>query len=337
LKTRQHRAEPRTGHSGSERNDREKVHAGPIEAVVRGYLTGVTDTAIWTRYSKGQRIFAAAFCPTACARTNGCRSDIDPTTKETLHDRALTREEMIAQGFITVLLFDTSKRPRSRFFLRQELAARNGLLLVDTKYEFGTDENGELMLIDEIHTPDSSPVLAGGFPMQPRLWRERSRIISTRNFFGCGSRITPTRTRIRYCRKRRWNSSRNLSRRYIQMFEQITGNKFEYGATPAFQRIERNLRPYAFESCAALPGHGSAGRRRSSRPVCTGLGTILFDCLAISAFTGNGTRYSRRKISPFDNSHRNDGRQSRRAAHRNRRLQRQGDYPGSGHPVRAAE
>ena len=81
----------------------------------------------------------------------------DPTTKEEGHDRTIAPEQMIADGLVTQARFDEIKETATRLFLRgQEIAAKRGLILVDTKYEFGLDENDALILIDEIHTPDSS-------------------------------------------------------------------------------------------------------------------------------------------------------------------------------------
>src|SRR5579862_8992088 len=130
----------------------------PIEAVVRGYLTGVTDTAIWTRYGKGERAFGGAVLPAGMKKNQKLPEPLfDPTTKEAVHDRALTPEQMIAEGFVTRDLFERIKQTALALFRRgQDIALRRGLLLVDTKYEFGTDANGGLVLIDEIHTPDSS-------------------------------------------------------------------------------------------------------------------------------------------------------------------------------------
>ena len=130
----------------------------PIEAVVRGYLTGVTDTAAWTRYSAGKRDFGGVVLPEGMRKNQRLPQPIfDPTTKEAVHDRTLAPEQMIAEGFITRELFDRVRKTAFALFARgQELAARNGLVLVDTKYEFGTDADGGLVLIDEIHTPDSS-------------------------------------------------------------------------------------------------------------------------------------------------------------------------------------
>jgi phosphoribosylaminoimidazole-succinocarboxamide synthase len=218
----------------------------PVEGVVRGYLTGVTDTAIWTRYSKGERTFGGIVLPDRMRKNQPLPQPIfDPTTKETLHDRALTREEMVAEGFITEEMFDRVKSTALALFSRgQELAAQNGLLLVDTKYEFGTDEADTLVLIDEIHTPDSS-----------RYWQADSYEVrfaagEEPNYFDkeflrlwFRDHSDPYKDRILPEAPR--DLVEELSRRYIRMFEQITRDKFEHGATPILARIERNLRPYA--------------------------------------------------------------------------------------------
>jgi len=218
----------------------------PIEAVVRGYLTGVTDTAIWTRYAKGKREFGGVVLPDGMRKNQRLPQPIfDPTTKEALHDRTLTAAELIAEGFISAELFDRVKAAALALFARgQELAARNALVLVDTKYEFGIGKDGELVLIDEIHTPDSS-----------RYWQ----LDSYQARFGAGEEP-------QYFDKeflRLWfiehsdpyqdatlppappELVQELSRRYIVMYEQITGTKFEYGAAPILPRIASNLKAYA--------------------------------------------------------------------------------------------
>jgi len=218
----------------------------PVEAVVRGYLTGVTDTAAWTRYSAGQRNFGGIALPEGMRKNQKLPQPLfDPTTKEAEHDRTLSPEKMIAEGFITRELFDRIKATALALFARgQELAARNGLLLVDTKYEFGTDEYGSLVLIDEIHTPDSSRYwqlgsyttrfAAGDEPDYfdkefLRLWfREHCDPYKDAN-------LPPAPPDL----------VEELSRRYITMYEQITGTKFQYGEMPILPRIERNLKPFA--------------------------------------------------------------------------------------------
>jgi len=216
-----------------------------IEAVVRGYLTGVTDTAAWTRYAAGERRFGGVVLPDGMRKNARLPQPLfDPTTKEAAHDRTLTPEQMIAEGFIGRDMFERVKQTALTLFVRgQELAARNGLLLVDTKYEFGTDADGALMLIDEIHTPDSSRYwqrdsyaarfAAGEEPQYfdkefLRLWF-RDHCDPYRD-----AALPPAPPEL----------VAELSRRYIAMYEQITGAKFVEGATPLLERMERNLKAY---------------------------------------------------------------------------------------------
>ena len=218
----------------------------PVEAVVRGYLTGVTDTAAWTRYSAGQRNFGDLALPDGMRKNQKLpRPLFDPTTKETGHDRTLSPEQMIAEGFITRHMFERVKATALALFARgQELAARNALVLVDTKYEFGTDEDGRLLLIDEIHTPDSSRYwqldsyevrFAAG--AEPEYFdKEFLRLWFKEHCDPYQDAVLPAAPP---------ELVRELSRRYIAMYEQITGTKFQYGETPILPRIERHLKCYA--------------------------------------------------------------------------------------------
>lgn len=219
----------------------------PIEAVVRGYLTGVTDTAAWTRYAAGTRDFGGTILPDGMRKNQKLPQPIfDPTTKEATHDRTLSPQQMIAEGFITRDLFDRVKGTALKLFARgQEIAARSGLILVDTKYEFGTDEHGALVLIDEIHTPDSS-----------RFWQRDSYAAR----FAAGEEPQYfDKEFLRLWFRDHCDPYRDatlpaappelvdeLSRRYIAMYEQITGAKFQRGETPILQRIEKNLKSFAF-------------------------------------------------------------------------------------------
>jgi phosphoribosylaminoimidazole-succinocarboxamide synthase len=213
---------------------------------MRGYLTGVTDTSIWTRYSKGVRDFGGITLPNGMKKNMKLpRPIFDPTTKENTHDRAITPEEMTAEGLITKELFEAVKQTAIKLFLRgQEIAAERGLILVDTKYEFGTDGKGKLVLIDEIHTPDSS-----------RYWQMDS----------YGERFAKNEEPQYFDKEflRLWFKEHcdpykdavlpeapselveELSRRYIRMYEQITGSAFKPGEEPILTRIERNLGSYA--------------------------------------------------------------------------------------------
>lgn len=217
-----------------------------IEGVVRGYLTGVTDTAIWTRYAAGQREFGGVQLPDGMKKNQQLPQPIfDPTTKEEGHDRTLTPEEMIAEGFVTGEMFNRVKDVSLRLFARgQEMATDAGLILVDTKYEFGVDANGALTVIDEMHTPDSSRYWqldsyasrfeAGAEPQYfdkefLRLWfRENCDPYKDATLPEAPAELVE-----------------ELSRRYIQMYEQLTGSGFVKGETPIEARIERNVKSYA--------------------------------------------------------------------------------------------
>ncbi|MEK7601363.1 MAG: phosphoribosylaminoimidazolesuccinocarboxamide synthase [Patescibacteria group bacterium] len=241
-----------------------KYNMVPVEAVMRGYLTGVTDTSIWTRYQKGARDFGLSAGGDAQAdgvtlpdgmkkNTKLPRPIFDPTTKEDAHDRAITPEQMIEEGLITKELLDEVRETATRLFVRgQEVAAKKGLILVDTKYEFGTDPStslgagdpGKLYLIDEIHTPDSSRYwqiegyeerMAKG--EEPKSFdKEFLRLWFKENCDPYKDAVLPEAPS---------ELVEELSRRYIRMYEQLTGSSFKQGGEPIAARIERNLSGYA--------------------------------------------------------------------------------------------
>jgi phosphoribosylaminoimidazole-succinocarboxamide synthase len=223
-----------------------KLNLVPVEAVMRGYLTGVTDTSIWTRYSAGQREFGGLVLPDGMKKNQRLpRPIFDPTTKEDTHDRALSPSAMVAEGFITAELFERIKQAALAVFARgQEIAGRQGLILVDTKYEFGLTENDELVLIDEIHTPDSSRF------WQLASYKERVEKGEEPQYFDKEFlRMWFKEHCDPYLDQKLPDAPaelvEELSRRYIQMYEQLTGEKFVCGETPIGRRIERNLKSYA--------------------------------------------------------------------------------------------
>ncbi len=142
-----------------------KCTVAPVEVIVRGYLTGVTDTAIWTRYQKGQRDFTDFVLSDGMVKnTKLMHPVVTPTTKFEAHDRNLTFTEIVDGKYLTLKQWKEIYEVALLLFARgQEVAKRSGLILVDTKYEFGYDTDGKLVLIDEIHTQDSS-----------RYWKEDS-------------------------------------------------------------------------------------------------------------------------------------------------------------------
>ncbi len=223
-----------------------KMKMVPVEAVMRGYLTGVTDTAIWTRYQKGERTFGGITLPDGMKKNQKLPQPIfDPTTKEDTHDRAIPQEQMVEEGLITKELLLEVKTTATKLFVRgQEIAAARKLILVDTKYEFGLDESGALVLIDEIHTPDSS-----------RWWK----LDSYDARFAEGKEPEYfDKEFLRLWFKEHCDPYKDaelpeaptelvqeLSRRYIEMYEYIIGEKFVPGETPVLPRIEKNLKKYS--------------------------------------------------------------------------------------------
>ena len=201
----------------------------PIEMVVRGYITGVTGTALLTLYNGGQRDFGDFTLPDGMKKNQKLENPVlTPTTKSEDHDAPLTTKEILEQKIVPEELWKQLSETAIKLFKRgQEVALKQGLILVDTKYEFGLTDDGKLMLIDEIHTPDSS-----------RYWQADSyqaRIDSgqePQNF----DKVLPEAPK---------DMLAELSSRYIQIYEQITGNKFETDLeTPILERIEKNLSNY---------------------------------------------------------------------------------------------
>ncbi|MBP2562940.1 phosphoribosylaminoimidazole-succinocarboxamide synthase [Neorhizobium galegae] len=132
----------------------------PVEIVVRGYLAGTTGTSLLTLYKKGERTMYGLDLPDGLKDNEILPAPvITPTSKafDGGHDEPLTPREIVEQGLLTAEQWTTLSRYALALFARgQELAAKRGLILVDTKYEFGTDADGTIILADEIHTPDSS-------------------------------------------------------------------------------------------------------------------------------------------------------------------------------------
>ena len=137
-----------------------RVSILPVEVVVRGYLAGTTSTSILTMYQAGARTLYGHRLPEGL-RANAAlpRPIVTPTTKaaDGGHDSPLTAQDIVAQGILPAPLWDRVEATALALFERgQAMAAARGLILADTKYEFGTFPDGTLLLADEVHTPDSS-------------------------------------------------------------------------------------------------------------------------------------------------------------------------------------
>lgn len=220
----------------------------PVEIVVRAYLAGTTATSILTLYKKGEREMYGVRLPEGL-RENGKLPEpiITPTTKafDGGHDEPLSPAEIISKGLLSAAQWQTVSRYALALFARgQELAARRGLILVDTKYEFGTDAEGNIILADEIHTPDSSRYwLAGSYPQR---FAEGKRPESFDKDFvrsWVAERCDPYKDDIPEIPA---DLIVETAAVYIRAFEAITGQSFDIPETPEtpLDRIRRNLAPY---------------------------------------------------------------------------------------------
>lgn len=131
----------------------------PVEIVVRGYLTGSTRTSSWYAYQNLDRKICGIEMPEGMKVNQKFEKPlITPTTKpESGHDENITSEEVVSRGLLTPQLWERAQEYALKLFeYGQEVAAKRGLILVDTKYEMGIDSGGDLIIVDEVHTPDSS-------------------------------------------------------------------------------------------------------------------------------------------------------------------------------------
>ena len=135
-----------------------KCEVFPIEFVVRGFITGSTSTSLWTVYNNGDREYCGNTLPEGLEKNQRLESNmLTPTTKEEHHDRPIAPPEIVSEKWMTQDDWDyCSQKALELFEFGQKKAKENGMILVDTKYEMGKDEDGNILLIDEIHTPDSS-------------------------------------------------------------------------------------------------------------------------------------------------------------------------------------
>lgn len=135
-----------------------KLEVFPIEFVVRNYITGSTNTSLWTLYQQGVREVGQQVLPDGLIKNQKLPQPIiTPTTKAVVGDKPIEREGILSEGFMTAEDFDkTAQIALDLFKFGSEHAEKNGLILVDTKFEFAKDSNGDIVLVDEVLTPDSS-------------------------------------------------------------------------------------------------------------------------------------------------------------------------------------
>jgi phosphoribosylaminoimidazole-succinocarboxamide synthase len=215
----------------------------PIEFVVRGYLTGSTDTSVWTAYQKGVRSYYGIVLADGMSKNEPLPLNIvTPTTKEKEHDRPITAEEIVSEGWLTQAQWDVaSGKALELFAFGLAMAASRGLILVDTKYEFGVTDDGEILLIDEIHTPDSSRYwLADSYAERVAAGREPDMI--DKEFFRLWfrERCDPYKDAVLPVPPDELIAE--LAARYIQLFEKITGTLFAPDLRPLEETVMASVR-----------------------------------------------------------------------------------------------
>lgn len=212
----------------------------PVEMIVRAYLSG----SAWRTYKSGKREICGVLLPDGLAEHQKLPEPIiTPTTKAVHgHDEDISKQEILKQGLVKPADYEMIERYSLQLFKHgSEMAARQGLILVDTKYEFGKS-NGEVFLIDEIHTPDSSRYFYvddyienfnNGKP-QRQLSKEFVREwLMEKGFQGKAGQQMPVMTD---------SFVQQVSERYIELFEKVTGKSFIKASTDKItQRIENNI------------------------------------------------------------------------------------------------
>ena len=214
-----------------------------VEMVIRGYITG----SAWREYKKGARTLCGLTLPEGMRENQKFETPlITPTTKaDEGHDENISREEIIARGLVGREDYEQLEKYTHALFQRgSEMAAEKGLILVDTKYEFGK-KDGKIYLIDEIHTPDSSRYFySEGYEERFEKGEEQKQLskefvrkwLMDNGFQGQEGQEVPEMTAA-YCN--------SVSERYIELYEKITGEKFEKAdARDLETRIERNVRTF---------------------------------------------------------------------------------------------
>lgn len=218
----------------------------PVEIVVRGHITGVTSTSLWTRYATGERVLYGHRLPDGLAKNDPLPAPlVTPTTKGAhgVHDEPITCDEVVERRLVDPAIWEQAQAAALALFERGcGVADAAGLILADTKYEMGLDAEGRLMVIDEVHTPDSSrfweadtyeSLVAAGDEPESLDKEPVRRALAALGYTGDGE-PPPLDADV-------WVAT---TERYISAYERLTGRDFEPGTYPVLPRLIANLQEH---------------------------------------------------------------------------------------------
>ena len=222
-----------------------KCDVFPIEFVVRGYITGSTSTSLWTVYNNGDREYCGNALPEGLKKNQKLDENmITPTTKDENHDMPISPEAIVNDGWMTSEDWNfCSEKAMQLFDFGQRTALENGMILVDTKYEMGKDSDGNIVLIDEIHTPDSSRYWIAD-TYQERIENDKEPQNIDKEFL----RLWFVDNCDPYNDETLPDAPKDLvvelSKRYIYLYETITRKSFPFPDEniPVNERIKNNLK-----------------------------------------------------------------------------------------------
>jgi len=225
-----------------------KLKMLPIEVVVRDYLTGSTDTSVYTAYKNGDREFCGNELPDGLKKNDKLPETIlTPSTKpdDGGHDISVAPSFLVENNLISQEQWDELASVSLKLFARgKEIAAQNGLILVDTKYEFGVDENNVITLADEIHTPDSSRYWkADSYEARQTVGEEPESLDKEFLRLWIAARCDPYHDEIPEIPA---DVLTEFSAKYIKLYETVTGKDFELPDLnlSVKDRIKKNLQKY---------------------------------------------------------------------------------------------
>lgn len=229
-----------------------KLKMFPVEIVVRAYLTGTTETSVWVNYDRGVRTFCGNPLPDGMCRNQPLPEIIITPTTKAAEDELIDARQVVERGLASEDEWrQISAAALELFRYGQRVASERGLILVDTKYEFGRDREGRITVGDEVHTPDSSRYwIASSYNRRFEAGEEPESL--DKEFFRRwlvaegfnpkdrhNSRMPVITDKVRAA----------LSVKYIELYERVTGEKFKFpGTEPIAERINQNLKRYFGEN-----------------------------------------------------------------------------------------